>query len=156
MFNELCGHISMYAFLLFQVSESLKWGNIGMNMGVMLVSQNNARAKAKSVWVATTSGDTSAGTYSCYACFLAPKLSNIDHVWRQTSLISINFKILANNTIFNDAVTLSNETIAMARSNYTFRTRGSSLKFLFLFLFRFCHFVQNYQIFCSTVSYLFI
>ncbi|XP_041987382.1 uncharacterized protein LOC121739119 isoform X1 [Aricia agestis] len=31
-----------------QISESLKWGNIGMNMGVMLV-QNNGRAKAKSV-----------------------------------------------------------------------------------------------------------
>ncbi|XP_059050765.1 uncharacterized protein LOC131845688 [Achroia grisella] len=32
-----------------QISESLKWGNIGMNMGVMLVSQNHAREKAKSV-----------------------------------------------------------------------------------------------------------
>lgn len=31
------------------ISESLKWGNVGMNMGVMLVSQHNKRDKAKSV-----------------------------------------------------------------------------------------------------------
>lgn len=34
---------------LLQISESFKWGNVGMNMGVMLVSQNYAREKAKSV-----------------------------------------------------------------------------------------------------------